>query len=73
MATNSGIYLEKNMKGYKHIKCKCGGIIGMYNRDDFICDKCNTEYKLHELNYDICLINDKTGWIFPVVDLKQKG
>lgn len=61
------------MKNYKHIKCKCGGIIGMYNRDDFTCDKCNTEYKLHELNYDICLINDKTGWIFPVVDLKQKG
>ena len=61
------------MKNYKHIKFKCGGIIGMYNRNNFTCERCDTEYKLHELNYDICLTNDKTGWIFPVVDLKHKG
>lgn len=59
------------MKGYEHIKCRCGGIIGMYNRKDFTCEKCNTEYKLHKLNYDICFINDKTGWVFPMMDIDK--
>lgn len=35
------------MKGYKHIKCKCGGIIGMYNRNTYNCERCGMvlEYK----------------------------
>lgn len=54
------------MKDYKHIRCSCGGIIGMYNRNTFNCEQCNTEYQLYKLDYDVCKINDKTGWIFPV-------
>ena len=57
------------MKDYEHIKCKCGGIIGMYNRNNFACERCNAKYELHKLNYDVCLINDKTGWIFPMVNV----
>lgn len=58
------------MKGYKHIKCKCGGIIGMYNRNTYNCERCGMEFQLYKLDYDICLPNDKTGWIFP---MKKKG
>ena len=54
------------MVNYRHIKCKCGGIIGMYNRDTFNCEQCGEEYKIYKLDYDACLTNDKTGWIFPV-------
>lgn len=54
------------MRNYRHIKCKCGGVIGMYNKNTFNCEQCNKEYQLDEIDYDICLINDKTGWIFPV-------
>ena len=61
------------MKNYKHIKCKCGGIIGMYNRNNFTCERCDTKYELYNLNYDTCMINDKTGWIFPVVYLKTES
>lgn len=61
------------MKNYKHIKCKCGGVIGMYNRNNFTCDKCNAKYELHKLNYDFCMTNDKTGCIFPMIYLEQKG
>ena len=54
------------MKEYNYIKCSCGGTIGMYNRDIFNCERCSTEFKLYNLDYDICLTNDKTGWIFPM-------
>ena len=51
---------------YDHVRCKCGGIIGMYNRDTFNCGECNTEYLLYKLDYDVCWTNPKTGWIFPM-------
>ena len=54
------------MKDYSHIKCSCGGIIGMYNRSTFNCERCNMEFQLHKLDYDVCLPNDKTGWLFPM-------
>ena len=54
------------MVDYKHIRCRCGGIIGMYYRDTFNCERCGEEYKIYKLDYDYCLTNDKTGWIFPV-------
>lgn len=55
------------LKDYKHIKCECGGIIGMYSRNTFNCEICNTEYQLYKLEYDVCWTNNKTGWIFPMV------
>ena len=58
------------MDDYKHIKCNCGGIIGVYNRRTFTCERCNTEYQLTVFDYDICFSNEKTGWVFP---MKKKG
>ena len=60
------------MVDYKHIRCQCGGIIGMYNRETFNCEQCDNEYKIYKLNYDACLTNDKTGWIFPVIYKEDK-
>ena len=54
------------MKDYSHIKCNCGGIIGMYDRKNFTCESCGKEYLLYKLNYDTCMTNYKTGWIFPM-------
>lgn len=49
------------------LHCSCGGIIGMYNRETFTCEQCGQEFKQYLLNYDGLKINDKTGWIFPVI------
>ena len=54
------------MVNYQHVRCQCGGIIGMYNRETFNCRQCGKEYKIYKLDYDTCLVNDKTGWVFPV-------
>ena len=54
------------LKEYKHIKCECGGTIGMYNRSTFTCERCNKEFQLQNLDYDVCWTNNKTGWIFPM-------
>lgn len=45
---------------YTHLKCECGGIIGMYDREHFSCDNCG---KIKEVygKYDRLMINDKTG------------
>ena len=52
---------------YIFIHCSCGGIVGMYNRETFTCEKCGQEFKYYKLNHDGLQINDKTGWIFPVI------
>ena len=54
------------MKDYKHIRCECGGTIGMYNRNTFNCERCNKEFQLYKLDYDVCWTNNKTGLIFPI-------
>lgn len=56
-------------KEYRHLTCDiCGGIIGSYDRGVRCkCDRCGKEYEFHELNYEYLEINDKTGWIFPMV------
>lgn len=51
----------------KHVRCECGGIIGAYNRENFTCERCGKGYEPYQLEYDHILINDKTGWIFPVI------
>ena len=50
---------------YTHLKCKCGGIIGMYDRKNFTCQKCGKNSKIN-VKYEQLMINDKTGWIFPM-------
>ena len=55
-------------ENYTHMRCLCGGIIGMYDREHFTCEKCGKNYDVIGFNsYDHFGINDKTGWIFPMV------
>lgn len=57
---------------YQHIRCdSCAGVIGMYDRERFSCERCGKEFESHLLNYDRLKINDKTGWIFPVIDREK--
>lgn len=51
---------------YEHIYCNCGGIIGAWDREHFVCERCSRPFDLYSLAYDYLKINDKTGWIFPV-------
>lgn len=60
--------IEVNMKRYSRINCKCGGIIGMYDGKIFACERCGTEFQLHKINYDVLFPNNKTGWIFPMIE-----
>ena len=30
------------------------------------CERCNKEFQLYKLDYDVCWTNNKTGWIFPM-------
>lgn len=66
--------LPKYKPDYEHVKCGCGGIIAMYDRyhDACVCDVCGKGYKLWEIPYDYLKINDKTGWIFPVIMRRDK-
>lgn len=65
---------------YETLKCdNCGGTIGIYDRltchnlgveysvDIPICDHCGKNFKLYKLEYDYLYVNDKTGWIFPII------
>lgn len=54
-------------KKARHVKCTCGGVVGDYRRNNiFTCDKCDKEYILADLDYDVVQINPKTGWGFPM-------
>lgn len=52
---------------FDFIRCSCGGIIGTYDREHFTCERCGQEFRYYLLNYDGLKINDKTGWVFPVI------
>ena len=53
---------------YTHMRCKCGGIIGMYDKKHFTCEKCEKNYDVMDINsYDHLEVDDNTGWIFPMV------
>ena len=54
------------MNTYRHMFCKCGGIIGWWDRVLFTCDKCHKEYKLFDLDYDVVIGNPLTGDVFPM-------
>lgn len=57
------------MMDYQIIRCdSCRGVIGKYDQKTFTCEQCGKEFSLHYLSYDRLMINDKTGWIFPVID-----
>ena len=53
---------------YTHMRCSYGGIIGMYDGKHFSCEKCEKNYDVMDINScDHFEVNDKTGWIFPMV------
>ena len=56
---------------YEHLQCDCGGTIGMFDRNNFTCYVCSKRFALHRLNYDRLMINDVTGWIFPVKNMEE--
>lgn len=57
---------------YEHIHCDyCTGVIGIFAGNTCSCQNCCKIFSLHKLVYDRLMINDKTGWIFPVRDKKE--
>ena len=65
-------YANRNKSvSYKHIKCSCGGSIGCYDRSNFSCEQCGEKFDLYRIEYDHLMINDKTGWIFPVINNEE--
>jgi hypothetical protein len=43
----------------------------MRDKENFTCDRCG---KVHQIeNYDWLAINDKTGWLFPMVEKMPSG
>lgn len=59
---------------YTHMKCKCGGIIGMRDAKNFSCDNCGEIYYIgHRGNgWDMLIEDDTTGQIFPMIKRKTK-
>lgn len=57
------------MPNYRLLNCTCGGVIVQLNRfkDSPECDECGKVYPWRSLKYDKILINDETGWRFPVL------
>lgn len=54
---------------YIHIQCiHCGGIIELFPDGTFGCRECGKDFPLRGSDYDKLMVNDKTGWIFPMLD-----
>lgn len=53
---------------YKHLFCDCGGVIRAKDWYTGICDRCGKESDLTPLDYKHMLVNERTGWMYPVVD-----
>ena len=63
------IDIRRMEMNYEHCRCECGGIIGQYSKaKGFTCERCNKEYQLSELNFDWVASNEKTGWLFPMLN-----
>lgn len=57
---------------YEHVKYECGGVIGMYNRKNFTCDRCGKSLYPSDVHFDMIMVNDKTGWVFPMIEKEKK-
>ena len=54
---------------FDFIKCDyCGGTVGIFDRKHFSCQDCGKQFELYSNDYDRLLMNEKTGWIFPVLE-----
>lgn len=51
---------------YTHMKCECGGIIGMYDTRPFTCERCGKVHLIENQGgkWDILLTNDKQNGFF---------
>lgn len=56
----------KRFSDYEHLRCKCGGVIGMYRKGEYTCANCGKEFNM-ALKCDWLAQNQKTGWIFPMI------
>ena len=54
---------------YSHVICgRCWGVVQLCNDMIFRCQECGEEVPLCGGDYDILMKNEKTGWIFPMLD-----
>ena len=57
---------------YELLYCDyCKGAIGIFEDNKCRCQDCRKQFTLYKLIYDRLVINNKTGWIFPVVNIKE--
>lgn len=63
---------EPYWKYYKHVRCTCGGVIGMYNKKNYTCGDCGAPMDPY-IHFDKIMISgDKTGWAFPMIKKEMK-
>lgn len=61
------------MMDYTFLYCDdCGGTIGVFDRRTFSCQDCGKQFDLRSTDYDRLLMNEVTGWVFPVLDESVK-
>lgn len=54
---------------YSHVMCgKCGGVVQLLSDMTFQCRECGEEIALCWSDYDILMVNNKTGWMFPMLE-----
>lgn len=66
--------MKPKLPYYKHIRCDyCGGTVRLGKSYYFgVCDNCGKEKSITlGVDYDGLLVNEKTGWTYPVVDRKD--
>ena len=44
----------------------------MFYGTAFYCETCGAQVALCSSDYDILMVNDKTGWIYPMLDKRIK-
>ena len=58
---------------YSHVVCyKCCGVVRLCNDMTFSCQECGEEVPLRGSDYDILMKNEKTGWVFPMINNTNK-
>lgn len=66
--------MKPRLPYYKHVHCDyCGGAVRLHKSYWLAkCDNCGKEMNLSPgVDYDNLLTNEKTGWIYPVVERKD--
>lgn len=67
--------LKNHNNHYVHKLCACGGILcdkSDWDGLDFKCLNCGKSYPKVELKFDSLEVNQKAGWIFPMVKREKE-